>query len=47
MATASTQLTVEMLKTSKNHDNACIDGFIYTLSRSTFAESVEQAKPVS
>ena len=35
MATASTQLTVEMLKTSKNKDKACIDGFLYTLSRFT------------
>ena len=35
MATASTQLIVEMLKTSKNKDKACIDGFMYTLSRST------------
>ena len=35
MATASTQLTVGMLKTSKNKDKACIDGFLYTLSRFT------------
>ena len=35
MATASTQLTVEMLKTSKNKDKACIDVFLYTLSRFT------------
>ena len=33
MATASNQLTVEMLKTSKNKDKACIDGFLYTLSQ--------------
>ena len=39
MATASTQLTVEMLKTSTNKDKACIDGIIYTLSRSTSAGS--------
>ena len=39
MATASTPLTVEMLKTRKNTDKACIDGFMYTLSRSTSAGS--------
>ena len=39
MAPASTQLTVEMLKTSKNKDKACIYGCIYTLSGSTSAGS--------
>ena len=39
MATASTQLTVEMLKTSKNKDKAYMDGFMYTLSRFTSAGS--------
>ena len=33
----STQLTVEMLKTSKNKDKACIDGFLYTINRSNSA----------
>ena len=36
MAT-STQLTVEMLKTSKNKDKACIYGFLYTLNKSNSA----------
>ena len=36
MAT-STQLTVEMLKASKDKDKACIDGFLYTLNRSNSA----------